>query len=102
MAVADRISFDTGVSSQVQSDISSIVSRLEALMGERDGQVAAAMSDFQMDGADAEYQHVEQRWKNASGEVRGIIALVRETLLSNDDTAVSTQSRARAAIANIG
>ena len=95
----DRISFDTGVSGQVQGDIQGIVSRLEALIGERDAQVAEAMSDFQMDGVDAEYQHVEKRWHNASNEVRGIISLVRE---SNDETAVSTQSRARNAVANIG
>ena len=98
----DRISFDTGVSGQVQGDIQGIVSRLEALIGERDAQVAEAMSDFQMDGVGAEYQHVEKRWHNASNEVRGIISLVRETLASNDETAVSTQSRARNAVANIG
>lgn len=98
----DRISYDTGVSSQVQSDIQQTVSRLESLMAERDQQVSTALSDFQMDGADAEYQQVETRWRNASNEVRGIIALVRETLQSNDETATTTQSRTRSAIANIG
>lgn len=66
MATSDRISFDTDASSNVQGDIQSIVARLETLMSERDRQVSTAMSDFQMDGASDEYQHVETRWKNAS------------------------------------
>lgn len=98
----DRISFDTGASSQVQSDIGQLVSRLESLMNERDQQVSAAMSDFQMDGADAEYQAVETRWRNASSEVKNIIALIRSTLETNDETATSTQARTRSAISNIG
>lgn len=98
----DRISYDTNISGQVQSDIHTIVARLESLMAERDQQVAQAMSDFQMDGVDAEYQQVETRWRNASAEVKNIIALVRQTLSSNDETATSTQSRTRAAVANIG
>lgn len=98
----DRISFDTGVSSQVQSDVESIASRLESLISQRDQQVSAALSDFQMDGADAEYQQVETRWRNASNEVKSIIQLIRTTLAENDGTATSTQSRTRSAIANIG
>lgn len=98
----DRISFDTGISSQVQSDVESIASRLESLISERDQQVSAALSDFQMDGADAEYQQVETRWNSASHEVKSIIQLIRTTLSENDQTATSTQSRTRSAIANIG
>jgi uncharacterized protein YukE len=102
MADAARISFDTDVSSQVQNDIMGIVGRLESLMGERDRQVASALSDFQMDGASDEYQHVETRWKNASNEVRQIINLVKTTLGENDQTATNTQGRTRSAIAQIG
>ena len=98
----DRISFDTGVSSQVQSDVESIASRLESVISQRDQQVSAALSDFQMDGADAEYQQVETRWRNASNEVKNIIQLIRTTMSENDQTATSTQSRTRSAIANIG
>ncbi|GAB3193355.1 pore-forming ESAT-6 family protein [Nesterenkonia suensis] len=98
----DRISFDTGTSGQVQGDIDGIVSRLEALIGQRDQQVAQALADFQMDGADEEYRHVETRWNNASNEVKSIIALVRQTLSSNDQTATTTQSKTRSAISNIG
>lgn len=102
MPTSDRISFDTDASSNVQGDIQSIVARLETLMSERDRQVSTAMSDFQMDGASDEYQHVETRWKNASTEVKGIIALVKSTLSTNDQTATTTQSKTRTAISNIG
>lgn len=98
----DRISFDTGASGQVQTDVEMIANRLETLISERDQQVMAALSDFQMDGADTEYQHVEIRWKNASEEVKNIIRLVRETMQSNDESATTTQSRTRSAIAGIG
>ncbi|MDO5619561.1 pore-forming ESAT-6 family protein [Kocuria sp.] len=102
MAANDRISFDTDTSSQVQSDIGGIIGRLEGLLGERDRQVSTALSDFQMDGASDEYQHVELRWKNASDEVRNIINLVKTTLGENDQTATTTQGKTRTAIANIG
>jgi uncharacterized protein YukE len=99
---SDRISFDTNASQSVQGDIQGIVSRLESLMSDRDQQVAAAMSEFQMDGASDEYQHVEQRWKSASSEVRQIIHLVKSTLSTNDQTATNTQGKTRTAISNIG
>lgn len=102
MPTTDRISFDTDASSNVQGDIQTLVSRLETLMGERDRQVSTAMSDFQMDGASDEYQHVETRWKNASSEVKGIIELVKTTLSTNDQTATTTQSKTRTAVSNIG
>lgn len=102
MATTDRISFDTDASSNVQGDIQGIVARLETLMGERDRQVATAMSDFQMDGVSDDYQHVETRWKNASSEVKGIIQLVKSTLSTNDQTATTTQSKTRTAVSNIG
>lgn len=102
MPTTDRISYDTGVSEAVQGDLGAVISRLESLMAQRDAQVAAAMSDFQADGVSEEYHHVEQRWKNASTEVRGIIELVKTTLSRNDETAMGAQGRARGAVDNIG
>jgi len=102
MASTDRRSFDTGVSQQVQGDIAGIVGRLEALMGQRDQAVASAMGDFTADGVSEDYAVVEQRWKSASHEVRTIINLVKTTMMRNDETAGTTQSRARTAVQNIG
>jgi len=98
----DRLTYDTDISAQVQGEIQSIVGRLEILIAERDKAVAAAMSDYQADGVSEEYQGVETRWKNAAGEVKEIIRLVRNTLEQNDQTAANTGARARAAVQNIG
>ncbi len=98
----DRRSFDTGVSQQVQGDIQGIVGRLEALIGQRDQAVAAAMSDFQADGVSDDYSDVERRWKSAAGEVRQIIQLVKTTMTRNDETAGSTLAQARSAVQGIG
>lgn len=102
MATQDRLSFDTGVSQQVQGDLDSICGRLEALIGERDREMRTAMSDFQADGVSDEYAQVENRWNRASHEVRAIIALVRRTMAENDSTASTTLGRARNAVASIG
>lgn len=98
----DRLSFDTGVSQQVQGDLQAITGRLEALIGERDRAVAAAMADFQADGVSDDYAHLERRWRTAADEVKAIIALVRTTMAQNDGTAGSTLARARNAVASIG
>lgn len=102
MPSTDRISYDTGISSSVQGDINGIIGRLEGLIGDRQGQVNRAMADFQADGVSEDYYDVEQRWNRASGEVRNIIRLVKDTLGLNDDTATAAQGRARTAVQNIG
>jgi hypothetical protein len=98
----DRTSFDTGASAQVQGDLMGIIGRLEALIGQRDSQVAQAMSDFQADGVSDEYQVVEIRWNRAATEVRQIIDLVKTTMTRNDESATTALSRASSAVQGIG
>jgi len=102
MPLADRISFNTASSGQVQGDLAGIIGQLESLMATRDAQVNRAMADFGADGVSDEYHHVEQRWRRASAEVRTIIDLLKTTLSRNDETATAAQSRAATAVANIG
>ena len=102
MPTTDRRSFDTAISGQVQSDLSGIITRLEANIAQRNSDVAAAMGDFLADGVDEEYRAVEQRWQNAAAEVQQIITLVRTTMAQNDETAGTALSRARAAVQGIG
>ena len=102
MPSTDRRSYDTGISQQVQSDLTGVVSRLETAISQRSSDVAQAMSDFSADGVSEDYRTVEQRWQSAAGEVQQIITLVRTTLLRNADTASSTLSRARTAVQGIG
>ena len=99
---ADRRSYDTGVSQQVQGDLSGIIARLESVIGGRQSDVSAAMADFQADGVSEEYRVVEQRWNNAANEVRSIIDLLRTTMSKNDETAGTTQTRASNAVQAIG
>jgi uncharacterized protein YukE len=99
---ADRRSYDTGASQQVQSDLAGIIARLESVIGDRDSAVKAALADFTADGVSDQYASVEQRWNRAANEVRSIIHLLRTTMTRNDDTAGSTLSRAGNAVASIG
>ena len=98
----DRRSYDTGISQQVQGDLSGIIGRLEAVIGQRQADVNSAMADFQADGVSEEYRVVEQRWNRAATEVRQIIDLLRTTMGKNDETATTTQSRASNAVQSIG
>jgi uncharacterized protein YukE len=102
MSTSDRRSYDTGVSAQVQGDIQGIVARLESLIGQRNQAVATAMANFQADGVSDQYADVERRWHRAAGEVQQIITLVKTTLSRNDETAITTLSRARSAVESIG
>lgn len=101
-AGSDRRSYDTGASADAQSNIQGVIGRLESLITERDKQVKAAMADFTADGVADEYHGKEQRWNNASQEVKNIIHLLKTTLEKNDGTAQSTIQRAKAAVDNIG
>ena len=98
----DRLSYDTDISSAVQGAIQSVVGHLESLIGAHEKSVNSAMSDFQADGVSEEYRAVENRFRNAAHETRNIIALVKQTLNLNDQTAFSAGARAKGAVQNIG
>ncbi|MCF3135035.1 pore-forming ESAT-6 family protein [Streptomyces olivochromogenes] len=98
----DRLSYDTGASSEVQGSLQGIIGQLERVLGDRERAVKAAMADFQADGVSDEYHGKEVRWNRAATEVRNIIHLVRNTLEQNDGTAQSTVAKARTAVDNIG
>ncbi|MEU0087684.1 pore-forming ESAT-6 family protein [Streptomyces sp. NPDC054802] len=101
-AGADRRSYDTGASSEVQGNIQALIARLELVMAARDAQVKNAMKDFAADGVADEYHGKELRWYSTSQEVRNIIRLLKTTLEKNDATAQQTLARAKAAVDNIG
>lgn len=99
---ADRRSYDTGASADVQGGLQAVIGRLEEVIAARDRQVKAAMADFTADGVADEYHGKELRWNRASQEVKNIIGLVKSTLEQNDSTAQSTIAKAKAAVDNIG
>lgn len=93
-----RRSYDTGASQEAQGNIHTIISRLEALIGQHDTDVSTAMADFEATGVSDEYSAKELRWHNAANETREIIRLVKSTLENNDGTAQTTLSKASAAV----
>ncbi|MDH6623405.1 hypothetical protein M2271_001192 [Streptomyces sp. LBL] len=99
---SDRRSYDINASADAQSNIQVVIGRLEEVIANRDRQVKTAMADFTADGVADEYHGKEQRWTNASNEVKSIIGLLKSTLEKNDGTAQSTIQRAKAAVNNIG
>ncbi|MEU5810329.1 pore-forming ESAT-6 family protein [Streptomyces sp. NPDC059650] len=98
----DRRSYDSGASTEAQGNIKVVIGQLESVIAARDAQVAKVMSDFEAEGVSAEYHAKEQRWKKVSEEVKNIIRLLNSTLEKNDATARQTQTRAKAAVDNIG
>ncbi|GAA1919153.1 pore-forming ESAT-6 family protein [Streptantibioticus ferralitis] len=102
MGNTDRRSYDTAASGEAQTNLAGVISHLETVINARDGQVKAAMADFQADGVSDEYHAKEQRWNRAATEVRQIIHLVRSTLEKNDGTAQQTLSQAKASVDAIG
>jgi len=102
VANTDRRSYDMGTSGEAQNNLQAVVARLEALISDRDAAVKAAMADFMADGVADQYHDKEVRWNSAATEVRTIIALIKTTLLQNDETGQNTLSRGQAAVAAIG
>lgn len=98
----DKRSYDVGASQEAQANFERVASRLESLINQRDSDVKTAMSQYQADGVSDEYQAKEVRWKNAAGEVRGIIATLRQSMQTTDEGAQSALQRARQAVDEIG
>lgn len=98
MGDTGRRSYDTGASQEAQGNIHAIIDKLEALIGQRDTDVSAAMSDFEATGVSSEYSAKELKWHNAANETREIIRLVKQTLENNDSTAQATLSKASSAV----
>ena len=94
----ERFSYDLGASQEAQGNLHTIMSRLEAIIGERDADVDRALADFEATGVSEEYSAKELKWHSAANEVRDIIDLVRSTLEANDGTAQSALSKAQAAV----
>jgi uncharacterized protein YukE len=99
---ADRRDYDVAASQNAQDNFNAVAAQLEALIAQRDSDVKAAMADYQADGVSDEYHAKEQRWNAVAGEVKQIIATLRSSLQSNDESAQSAISKAKSAVGNIG
>lgn len=98
----DRRDYDLGASQSAQDNFNQVATLLEALISQRDGDVKAAMADYQADGVSEDYHVKEVRWNRVATEVRQIITTLRTSLANNDETAASTIAKAKAAVDAVG
>lgn len=98
----DRRDYNIAASQNAQDNFNRVAAQLEALIDQHDRDVQAAMADYAADGVSEDYRAKEVRWKNAAGEVRGIIQTLRSSLERNDESAQTALSKARAAVESIG
>lgn len=99
---SDRRDYDIAASQNAQDNFNRVAAQLEALIDQRDRDVQAAMADYAAEGVSEDYRAKELRWKNAAGEVRGIIQTLRSSLERNDESAQDALRKARAAVESIG
>ncbi len=99
---SDRRDYDIAASQNAQDNFNRVAAQLESLIDQRDSDVQAAMADYAAEGVSEDYRVRETRWKNAAGEVRGIIQTLRSSLERNDESASDALRKARAAVESIG
>jgi hypothetical protein len=98
----DRRDYDIAASQNAQDNFNRVAAQLEAVIDQHDRDVQAAMADYAAEGVSEDYRAKELRWKNAAGEVRGIIQTLRSSLERNDESAQDALRKARAAVESIG
>ncbi|MCT1436116.1 pore-forming ESAT-6 family protein [Brachybacterium paraconglomeratum] len=94
----DRNSYNIGSSESAQANFEQVAARLEALLDRRDGDVKAAMAEYQADGVSEEYAALERQWNSAGTQVRAVITAIRNSLQENDEVARRALAMAKAAI----
>jgi len=100
--MANRNSYDTAASGEVQSTINSLSGQISSLIATHKQNVAAALSDASASGVTENYRAVEDRFNTAAESTLAIIASLKETLAANDTTAAATLKKASAAVDGIG
>ncbi len=100
--MANRNSYDTAASGEVQSKINSLSGQISGLIATHKQNVTAALSDASASGVTENYRAVEDRFNKAADQTLAIIQSLKETLAQNDQTAAATLKKASAAVDGIG
>lgn len=100
--MANRNSYDTAASGEVQATVKRLSGQIEALVAVHQKNVQAALSDASASGVTDSYRAVEDRFNKAAASTIGIIRTLQETMQANDSTAQATLKKAQAAVDNIG
>lgn len=99
--MANRNSYDTAASSEVQATIKRLSGQIEGLIGAHRKNVAAALADASASGVTDSYRAVEDRFNKAADSTLAIIKSLQDTMQANDSTAAATLKKAQSAVDNI-
>ncbi|TCO50073.1 hypothetical protein EV646_102144 [Kribbella antiqua] len=100
--MANRNSYDTAASGEVQSTINSLSGQIQSLIATHRQNVQAALSDASASGVTESYRAVEDRFNKAADSTLSVIASLKETLAQNDATAAATLKKAQSAVDGMG
>ena len=100
--MANRNSYDTAASGEVQSTINNLAGQIESMIAAHKKNVAAALADASASGVTENYRGVEARFDKAAASTLSVIRSLKETLAANDSTAAATLKKASAAVDGIG
>ncbi|MFI5735734.1 pore-forming ESAT-6 family protein [Kribbella sp. NPDC051587] len=100
--MANRNSYDTGASGEVQSTINNLAGQISSLIAAHRQNVTAALSDASASGVTENYRAVEDRFNKAADQTLAIIKTLKDTMAQNDSTAAATLKKASSAVDGIG
>jgi hypothetical protein len=100
--MANRNSYDTAASSEVQTTIKNLSGQIEGLIAAHKKNVASALSDASASNVTENYRGVEARFDKAAASTLAIIKSLQDTMSANDATAAATLKKASAAVDGIG
>jgi hypothetical protein len=100
--MANRNSYDTAASSEVQTTINSLAGQISSLIETHRQNVEAALGDASASGVTENYRAVEDRFNTAADSTLAIIQSLKDTMAANDATAAATLKKASAAVDGIG
>jgi hypothetical protein len=100
--MANRNSYDTAASGEVQTTINNLSGQISNLIATHKQNVTAALGDASASGVTENYRAVEDRFNKAADQTLAIIKSLKDTLSQNDATAAATLKKASAAVDGIG
>jgi hypothetical protein len=100
--MANRNSYDTAASGEVQSTINSLSGQIQSLIATHRQNVQAALADASASGVTESYRAVEDRFNKAADSTLQVIQSLKETLAQNDATAAATLKKAQSAVDGMG
>jgi hypothetical protein len=100
--MADRNSYDTGASGEVQGTINNLAGQISSLIAAHKQNVTSALTDASASGVTDNYRAVEDRFNKAADQTLAIIKTLKDTMAQNDATAAATLKKASSAVDGIG